>query len=43
LYELRVTGMGRTPPLGTGKATVSIDKNGAVVTAMVDLVLKYPQ
>lgn len=42
-YELRVTGVGRTPPVGTGKATVSLDKNGAVVMTMVDLVLKYPR
>ena len=40
-YEVRATGVGRTPPVGTGKAKVSLDRSGNVVMATVDLILKY--
>lgn len=40
-YELRAIGLGRTPPVGTGKAKVSLDRGGNVTMATVDLVLKY--
>ena len=40
-YELRATGLGRTPPVGTGKAKVSLDQSGNLVMATVDLVLNY--
>ena len=39
-YELKATGLGRTPSVGTGKAKVSLDRGGNVVMATVDLVLK---
>jgi len=39
-YDLKATGSGRTPPVGTGKAKVSLDRGGNVVMATVDLVLK---
>lgn len=39
-YELKATGLGRTPPVGTGKAKVSLDRGGNVVMATVELVLK---
>ena len=39
-YDLKAAGLGRTPPVGTGKAKVSLDRTGNVVMATVDLVLK---
>ncbi len=39
-YDLKATGLGRTPTVGTGKAKVSLDRGGTVVMATVDLVLK---
>lgn len=39
-YELKAAGLGRTPPVGSGKAKVSLDRGGNVVMATVDLVLK---
>ena len=39
-YDLRATGLGRAPAVGTGKAKVSLDRGGNVVMATVDLVLK---
>ena len=39
-YELKATGLGRIPPVGTGKAKVPLDRTGDVVMATVDLVLK---
>ena len=42
-YELRATGLGRTPPVATGKAKVSVDQSGDVVMATVDMVLKHPK
>lgn len=41
-YGLKATGVGRTPPVATGKAKVSVDEDGNVVTTMVDLSLRYP-
>lgn len=41
MYELTATGFGRTPPVGTGKAKVSLDQDGNVVMTTVDLTLKY--
>jgi hypothetical protein len=42
-YELRATGLGRTPPVATGKTKVSINQSGNVMMATVDLILKYPR
>ena len=39
-YELKAAGLGRTPPVGTGKTKVSLDRTGNVAMATVDLVLK---
>lgn len=39
-YDLKATGLGRIPPVGTGKAKVSLDRGGNVAMATVDLVLK---
>jgi hypothetical protein len=41
-YGLKATGLGRTPPVATGKAKVSVDEDGTVVMTMVDLTLRYP-
>ena len=38
-YDLKATGSGRTPPVGTGKAKVLLDRGGNVVMAPVHLVL----
>jgi hypothetical protein len=42
-YDLKATGLGRTPPVGTGKTKVSFDRARNVVMATVDLVLKHPK
>jgi hypothetical protein len=39
-YELKATGLGRIPPVGTGRAKVPLDQTGNVAMATVDLVLR---
>lgn len=42
-YELKATGNGRSPLMGTGKTHVTVDQSGRVVMATLDLVLKEPK